>query len=209
MGDSSLQPEGAAVASVTAILVSGLPPATMIAMLSTTLGGFGITPGVVTATTAMVLKAQFSPTLPPGPAAQAVAVSQANFRAAYLIAASVRMQNDVNAGMQLRDALAREMVNYQRHLAAQQNRRRAADAVDIEAGNDPTRLLIWHAKMDSRTSPECAAANGLTFTAATVPIIGYPGMVHPHCRCKAKRAPLGTHAKHVDTAMSPALIGAH
>lgn len=209
MGDSSLQPEGVAVASVAAVLMSGLPLATMIAMLGSTFGGIGVTPGVVTAATAMVLKAQFSPTLPPGPAAQAISIAQANFRAAYLIAAAVRMQNNVNAGMQLRDAVAAEARFYQLHLAAQANRRRAADAVDKEAGGDPDRLLIWRAKMDSRTSPECRAANGLTFTAATVPMIGYPGSVHPHCRCKAKKAPLGTHARHVDSAMTPALIGAH
>ena len=44
-------------------------------------------------------------------------------------------------------------------------------------------LVGWKAVMDSRTSAECAAANGKNFPADRPPVIGWPGAVHPHCRC--------------------------
>lgn len=207
MGGSSLLPEGAVVAAVAAVLASGLPPATMVALLGSTFGGIGVSPQVVTVALTLALKGLVQPQF--GPAAQVVAYAQASFRAAYLVASAVRMQNQVNAGVTLQIAMADEMRFYRLHVAAQRNRARAAAVVDKEAGNDPDRLLIWVAKMDSRTSPECRAANGHTFTPATIPIIGYPGSVHPHCRCKAKRAPIGTKANHVDRVMSAALIGSH
>jgi hypothetical protein len=44
-------------------------------------------------------------------------------------------------------------------------------------------ILGWHAEMDARTSAECRRANGKNFLAAYAPLIGYPGAVHPRCRC--------------------------
>lgn len=206
MGATSLQPEGAVVAAVTAVLVSGLPPATMAAVLGSTLSGYGIGTNVVQAAVVMVLRS-IQP-LPPGPAAQLTARMQASYRAAYLVASAVRMQNAVNAGSTLADAMSNERRFYALHLDAQVNRGNAVKAVDRVAGNDPDELLIWVAKMDSRTSAECRAANGLTFTAAEPPLIGYPGAVHPRCRCRAELAPVGLRARSVDSAMSPALIHA-
>jgi uncharacterized protein with gpF-like domain len=46
-------------------------------------------------------------------------------------------------------------------------------------------LLGWNTVIDSHTSPECLAANGHNFRADHMPKIGYPGAVHPHCRCYA------------------------
>jgi hypothetical protein len=47
-----------------------------------------------------------------------------------------------------------------------------------------TRLVGWHAKLDGRTSPECRAADGANFPANRPPSIGWPGAVHPSCRCR-------------------------
>ena len=44
-------------------------------------------------------------------------------------------------------------------------------------------LLGWHTVIDKRTSAECYWANGQNFHADQMPAIGYPGAVHPHCRC--------------------------
>lgn len=207
MGDSNPQPDGPVVAAVTAVLASGLPPATMAALLGSTFARLGVTPSVIQTALVLALKGMVQPQF--GPAAHAMAVVQASYRAAYLVASAVRMQNAVNAGSTMSAALADEMRFFRLHVAAQQNRANAAKAVDKEAGGNPDRLLLWVARMDSRTSPECAAANGHTFSADTIPIIGYPGSVHPHCRCHARRAPIGTDADHVDNAMSAALLRSH
>ena len=44
-------------------------------------------------------------------------------------------------------------------------------------------LLGWYTVRDARTSAECLAADGRNFSASAPPLIGYPGAVHPHCRC--------------------------
>lgn len=190
-----------------AVLVSGLPPATMAAVLGSALARIGITTNVVQVALALALKGAVQPQY--GPATMTVAYAQASFRAAYLVASAVRMQNAVNQGVQLNAAMSDEMRFFKLHVAAQRNRAQAIDGVFREASNDEHRMLIWKAKMDSRTSPECRAANGLTFTIADPPKIGWPGAVHPHCRCKSKKAPLDTDAKHVNSAMSAALLKAH
>jgi len=59
---------------------------------------------------------------------------------------------------------------------------RAAAQVDT-AVMDHGLLLGWHSVNDRRTSPECRAANRHNFRADDMPLIGFPGAVHPHCRC--------------------------
>lgn len=67
-------------------------------------------------------------------------------------------------------------------------------------------LVGWQARMDSRTSPECAAANGLNFYADRPPAIGYPGAVHPHCRCRPRKP--WPNAGLVDSVMA-GVLGSH
>jgi hypothetical protein len=112
-----------------------------------------------------------------------VRAATATYRAAYLINAAQRVQHRLDAGQGIGAALRAEKPNLLAHLHAQANRRRAADAVDQQARKHGT-LLGWRAVMDTRTSAECAAANGRNFDVFAPPAIGWPGAVHPHCRCR-------------------------
>lgn len=103
---------------------------------------------------------------------------EASFRAGYVWAGVKRMQ----AG----GSIDEERTNFNRHLHASRNRHARSVEVDKAAkkfGNQ----LGWYAKMDSITSEECREANGRNFTAGRIPAIGFPGTVHPHCRCKPGR----------------------
>lgn len=126
-----------------------------------------------------------------GPAAQLVAAGESTYRAAYLLAAAGRVQEAVAAGKTLEEALAAEARNTDAHLAAQANRAKTAAAVDKAAARYRSGLLGWKAVMDSRTSAECRAANGKNFSITAPPAIGFPGAVHPHCRCRPVAAYAG------------------
>ena len=113
-------------------------------------------------------------------------------RAQFVVNAAQRIGADLIAarshGQPLVTALAsaveRERRYYGQHLVAIWNRSKAGAQTDTAAmtyGN----LLGWHAhRQDGKTSPECLAANGQNFYADHMPLIGYPGAVHPHCRCQ-------------------------
>lgn len=125
-------------------------------------------------------------TLPSESATSESAELEATYRAHYILAASRRVQRAVAAGESREDALRRERVYFNQHIEAVSNRKRAASAVDkarARYGDD----LGWYAILDARTSPECREANGKNFNATRIPPIGYPGAVHPHCRCKPGR----------------------
>ena len=85
-------------------------------------------------------------------------------------------------GTALRDAVAREKRYYGQHLDAINQRMEAASRVDARAAEYGP-LLGWYTVRDRRTSAECLAANGKNFYSYSMPLIGYPGGVHPHCRC--------------------------
>jgi hypothetical protein len=125
------------------------------------------------------------------------------WQATYLYASSQRLQQAVDAARRqggsqaqaLRDAMDRERQYHAQHLDAQQRRRQAAAQVDVAAlrhgvpyvdgvTGRPTRLVGWHAKLDAKTSKECRLADGNNFPANRPPSIGYPGAVHPACRCR-------------------------
>ncbi len=126
-----------------------------------------------------------------GPASGQVSRLNTARRAQFVIASSVRVMDamlaarargeDVEAaGMAQAE---RERRYYQMHLDAMWQRAKAAAAVDM-AALEYGQLLGWRAVLDSHTSPECATANGRNFYAARPPDIGYPGTVHPACRCR-------------------------
>jgi SPP1 gp7 family putative phage head morphogenesis protein len=167
---------------------------------------FGVSAPAISLALYLVLKSGRSLPTPPvaGPAVMASLSAEASFRAAYLVNAAVRLQNSLDAGMSPTDAVAAETKFYELHQAAQINRRNAAQqvdrvSVDGEAG--------WKATLDSKTSPECAAADGSNFRVDDPPSIGYPGAVHPHCRCRAVRP--YRDAGYVEDALSGVLVGAH
>lgn len=117
---------------------------------------------------------------------------EATYRAQYVLAASRRVQAAVRAGTAQADAMQAEQRFYAQHLEAVVGRAKAAGQVDAMAKRHGD-LLGWYAKMDARTSAECKAANGKNFNASVRPPIGYPGSVHPDCRCKAGK-PYSTRA---------------
>lgn len=123
-------------------------------------------------------KALTPPSTEPTSAVRLSDEEEATFRAGYVWAAVKRML----AG----GALADEKDNFNRHLEAGRNRHQRATEVDRAAKRFGAKLG-WHAKMDAQTSEECREANGRNFEASRIPAIGYPGTVHPHCRCKPGR----------------------
>lgn len=120
--------------------------------------------------------------LPVASATASVSQQEAMFRALYVWNATQR----VESASDRTKALEAEQRYFNQHLDAVRKRRGAANAVDkarARYGDE----LGWYAVMDSRTSPECRAANGKNFSATRVPFIGFPGAVHPSCRCKPGR----------------------
>ncbi len=111
-------------------------------------------------------------------------------RAQFALAAGRRVTRDLAGARShgqplhqaLADAIARERRYFGQHLDAMWNRARAAAQVDLAVmtyGN----LIGWNTVLDARTSAECRAADGKNFEATAQPLIGWPGAVHPHCRC--------------------------
>lgn len=104
------------------------------------------------------------------------------FRATYLVAAAKRIARLLREGKQPLEIIRAERNAFNRHLQAQGRRREMARKIDATAAKyGPT--LGWYAKMDARTSAECRWANGRNFEVDKRPPIGYPGTVHPNCRC--------------------------
>lgn len=103
---------------------------------------------------------------------------EATFRAGYVWAATQRV---VGGG-----ELADEKTYFNQHLDAGRRRHESGKDVDRASARYGPRLG-WHAKMDARTSEECRQANGRNFDASRIPAIGFPGAVHPFCRCKPGR----------------------
>lgn len=113
-------------------------------------------------------------------------------RAQFALNASKRLTRDVfdarARGEGIRTALAAGMARERRYFGQHRDaiwqRSMAAMNVDM-AARDYGDLLGWRTVLDSRTSADCRAANGKNFYASSPPLIGYPGSVHPHCRCYA------------------------
>jgi hypothetical protein len=111
-------------------------------------------------------------------------------RAQYVIAAARRVTAaaiGARAKGEPEDAavtaqLARERRYYEQHQQAMWNRAKAAGQTDM-AAMEHGHLLGWNTVLDARTSAECRAADGKNYYAAAVPDIGFPGAVHPGCRC--------------------------
>lgn len=108
-------------------------------------------------------------------------------RASYLVNASRRMSTAYQSGgvAEMRLAYERERTYWRQHKQAQQNRMKTAKQVGAMMERVSEALLGWHAVLDERTSPECQMADGRNFNPSRIPPIGYPGSVHPFCRCRA------------------------
>jgi hypothetical protein len=125
-----------------------------------------------------------------GPATSTITRMNLMRRAQFTVASARRVQGALvqarsagqPLGRALADAVTAERRYYGQHLMASWGRDNAAARVDSESMTWG-RLLGWYTTIDSRTSPECRAANRHNFLADQMPRIGYPGMVHPSCRC--------------------------
>jgi hypothetical protein len=126
-----------------------------------------------------------------GPATLATERLNLTRRAQFAINAARRIGADLTAARsqgrsissQLAASVQRERRYYAQHLVAIWNRSQAGAQTD-SAAMTYGRLLGWHAKRDAHTSRECLAADGRNFYADHMPLIGYPGAVHTHCRCQ-------------------------
>lgn len=138
-----------------------------------------------------------------GPHVAQQAMSRHNLmrRASYLILAGQRVSRAWTNGPRttraerMRQALRQEKVYLGQHLEAHKRRVRSGAAVAQEAARvarsdvsgvfeAPPGLLGWYAVLDDRTSRDCRLANGRNFDPKRVPRIGFPGSVHPACRCR-------------------------
>lgn len=124
-----------------------------------------------------------------GPATAKIARLNLMRRAQFLVASARRFSEvmaRVAAGAadphEILDLMRAERRFYGQHMMASWARMRAAAQVD-SASMDYGRLLGWYTVLDRRTSRECIAANRHNFYADQMPAIGYPGAVHPNCRC--------------------------
>lgn len=119
------------------------------------------------------------------------------YRAWYLVNAARRIHTAIKTrdktetvAEAVRRALRPESRYLRQHLAAQQNRRRAAAEADRMAAVYGDRLGWWSVR-DGSTTGECRHAHGRDYLVSRPPNIGRPGAVHPHCRCRSVR-PWGT-----------------
>lgn len=127
-----------------------------------------------------------------GPATMAMERANLQRRAMFVLSAAKRIGSDIVAarsqGRSVADSLAaslkRERRFYAQHLLATWQRSQAGAQTDSAAMTYGL-LLGWHTVKDTRTSADCLAADGKNFYADHMPLVGYPGAVHPHCRCQA------------------------
>lgn len=182
------------IAAIAAFLAVGAGPEATGKQLAASSIFVGIPAGVVLSVVALALSRPVHvtgtispPKGDPGFPAVGAIDSKADFyRAAYIRSATLRVYEDTRKGKTLEEATETEKRFFRLHVVAQQNRMDAAKLVDLAAQKHGP-LLGWYAKMDARTSAECRAANGKNFDPLVPPAIGYPGSVHPDCRCKPGR----------------------
>lgn len=196
----NVAPDHELIGRLTAELAAGAPPASIAAVLALDrevaeaaikalleLGGIA------------KLLAEVPVVLPTAPV-RAMRRQNLTRRAAYLLNAARRITTGIHQGRTL-DALSAESKFLGQHLEASTKRMDAARLVSDQVTQQGSMLLGWYAKMDKKTTAECRDANGKNFRADRVPLIGYPGTVHVHCRCVP--GPAHNTDQLVDSAPSP------
>lgn len=130
-------------------------------------------------------------------------------RAAYLVVAAQRVTRAHEGGdLALVRALIAERRFLDQHIEASMGRVEAAQQVEFALRTVGRGVMLgWEAVLDERTSGECRRADGRNFDASRIPPIGYPGTVHPHCRCRAV-APFATSLRVEDIAPDPTRVAA-
>jgi hypothetical protein len=195
---SATEPE--VIAAVTALLLAG----TSIVGVSSVIGRLpGLTPALVemalrsARVASLINEAVVTPEA--GRMTPAARVKRytsgviAQARAAYLVRASRRLayaafEDQTGAALaKARKAEARYRAN---HRLISQSRRRSGYAVTRAIGrrrpDAQGRIMLgwYHTRPDQPPCPQCAPYVGRNFDALRPPVVGYPGMVHPHDYCK-------------------------
>jgi SPP1 gp7 family putative phage head morphogenesis protein len=178
------------IASIIAALSVAVTAAGLAAALAKIMKAAGIGYLALRAVCILMMSWPESPLEGTGPAQRAIIRVNTLRRAQFFLAACKRVQAAVVDARShgepirqaVRDALATERRYMTLHINASARRVTAATTVD-GAAEAYGPLLSWNAVMDARTTAECRAADGKSFYAAIPPTIGYPGTVHPHCRC--------------------------
>jgi hypothetical protein len=149
-----------------------------------------ISPAAMLSAIQMVMSMPQEVTGASGPASLAVIQENHLRRAQFAVSSARRLTSSIltarSRGGTARSAIASAMPAERRyfgqHIEAAWTRARAAAQVD-SAYQAYGPLLGWYSVNDSRTSAECRAANRGNFFVDAPPAIGWPGSVHPHCRC--------------------------
>lgn len=130
-------------------------------------------------------------TMPPEPieggsASRVISRLNDTRRAAFLILCFNRLAQAYDGGgtTGLQEAAKTELRYFNQHVEADGQRMHAANEIDRLAERYGP-ILGWYSKDDGKTTAECASANGKNFSALRPPSIGWPGIVHVNCRCKA------------------------
>lgn len=186
--------DAAAVAAVAGVLLTATTVGAAMAGLGVAYAATRVRPLAMRAALGVVLS------MPPGQegfhgeAGRQVARVNMLRRAQFTVSAAHRLSDDITQAHSRRQpvqpaldaGVQREKRYYGMHLVATWARTRAGAQVD-SAVMEHGRLVGWHATVDAMTSKECLAANGKNFYAGHMPVIGYPGAVHPRCRCQPGR----------------------
>lgn len=124
-----------------------------------------------------------------GPATAEITRLNLMRRAQFTVACALRLQQAFGRRRsgQSASAFARQLADERRYygqqLMAGWGRSQAAAHVD-SASMEHGPLLGWYTVDSPTTTADCQAAAGHNFYADRMPPIGYPGMVHPGCRCQ-------------------------
>lgn len=175
------------VATIVSLMAVGAPNKALASRVATLLRPVGVTGTAATLSVRLAMSAPIvsrQATRLDTPAVKATVSTEHYFRATYTLEAARRIDASIKSGTPAASALQEERRFFLLHRQAADRRMEMARKVDIarERFGDE---LGWYAKKDSRTTPECKAAHGKNFSALVMPRIGYPGTVHPRCRCLA------------------------
>lgn len=184
-GAAAVGPAAVLAGALTALFLGGLTGTALIIAARKALAVYGVSILIVAFLLAYAMSG-FSPNESPFPAGSAEDEQSrlaAAYRAWYIVNAVRRLEMAEAKG---REALSKaeglEARYFHLHLRAVHNRIDAARQIDVASVRWGA-LLGWRAVMDARTTLECRAANGKNFRADREPVIGWPGAVHPDCRC--------------------------
>jgi hypothetical protein len=175
---------------VASVLATAASPEAAVLLLAGKFTKIGVETAALLAVLHLVMDRPHEPRLGYGPATNRVEALNLMRRAQYLVHAARRMSDawklararNEDPVAALKAALDTERRYFGQHILALESRMAAASRVD-SASMMWGPLLGWYARMDARTSAACRYANGHNFRADRMPAIGYPGMVHPVCRC--------------------------